>query len=244
MWADLPDAAGLITIGLAVFFLAAVIQAATGFGAALFSMPALLLFLPAEDALFASCLAGALLAGWGAITDRGHISRPQATRLTLAAVAGMPLGLVLLLRLEDQTIRLITLSVVVIAILSGLRRTPGVVSAGGVTLCGLTSGALLACSGVNGPPNVMALRSLPPARYRATLQSTFSLQDVAVVLALVVLGRATQTGVVVSAAGLLAVPFGWRLGSLLFARVDERRLRVMTLLMLLATLTAILVDTV
>lgn len=223
-----------------MFFAAAYVQALSGFGFAMLAMPLLLLHADPVDALFATTLAGALLSGWGAAADRGHVDRDRVARLTGWALLGVPAGLYLVTVLDSRALQVIVVAAVLVAVLAELRprRTP--LSPAGVSACGVTSGVMLACSGINGPPLVMALRSLDPLRYRATLQATFCLQETAVVAGLLLIGRATAEGFLLAAAGLLVMPLGWRLGSHAFGALDPARLRWVILAGLVLTAAAVL----
>ncbi len=232
----------LVVAGLGIFGLAACVQALTGFGASLVAMPLLVQLTDPVSAVFACTLAGALISGTASRTERRHASRELATRLTCWALVGVPVGLVGVALLSDRTLRLVLVGTVAVAILVELRGTrlrPG----GRLTdLCGFGAGALLVTTGINGPPLVLALRGLEPRRYRATLQVTFLLQDVAALAALAIAGHASATGLWLALAGIGGIPLGWRLGDHLFGRVTPGRLRLLILAGLVASASAVLVS--
>jgi uncharacterized protein len=221
------DAAELapLLVGVCIFFTASYVQAVTGFGAALVAMPLLLIFTDPVTAIFASTMAGLFISGWASWADRHHVSRPLVTRLSSWALAGIPIGLVLITVLADRALQLIIIVVMLAAAgaeLIGERVRP---SGRGIDACGFGAGALLASTGINGPPLVAALRNLEPLQYRATLQATFFVQDATVGVALVLSGHGSTTGLLMAAAGLVAIPLGWGIGSRTFTSMPPGRLR-------------------
>ncbi|WP_183407742.1 sulfite exporter TauE/SafE family protein [Nocardioides marmoriginsengisoli] len=230
-----------LLVGLCVFFAASYVQAVTGFGAALVAVPLLLFFTDPATAVFASTLAGVFISGWASCVDRHHVSRPLVARLSGWALAGIPVGLVLITVLPDRALQLIIVLVVLTAAAAeilGERLHP---TGRGIDACGFGAGALLASTGINGPPLVAALRGLAPTAYRATLQATFLLQDLVVVVALVLIGHASTTGLLMAVAGLAAIPLGWRIGSRTFTSLTPAQLRWAIVIGLLAAAAGVLV---
>ncbi|WP_310962535.1 sulfite exporter TauE/SafE family protein [Nocardioides terrisoli] len=224
-----PDLLPLLATGLVAFGLAAVAQAVTGFGSALVSVPLLTLVVHPAEAVVAATLLGLVLAGWGASRERAHADRPRAGRLVLTGALGIPIGLALLLVLDERVLQLVigsTVLVLVALLAAGLRIRSTSTT---LTVAGLTSGALLTSTGMNGPPLVMVLRGLSPRTSRATLQVVFCVQDAVAVVGFGVVGRLTAPTLALAAAGALAVPVGWRIGDGLFHRLPARALHWLVL---------------
>jgi hypothetical protein len=97
----------------------------------------------------------------------------------VAALVGIPIGVVLLALANDHAVKLaLGLVIVVFALYSLLRghahRLPHD-HVGWLAVCGFVSGILGGAYGMNGPPLAVygALRGWPPQRFRATLQGYF-----------------------------------------------------------------------
>ncbi|MFC7495785.1 MULTISPECIES: sulfite exporter TauE/SafE family protein [unclassified Nocardioides] len=220
-----------LVAAVAVCGLAAAAQAVTGFGFALVAVPLLALVVGPVDAVVATTLAGLVLTTWSARAERRYVAVGPATRMLVGGVLGLPLGLVALDRLDADALHVliaVTVGVLAVVRMLGLSAPAGPRAqwaAGGA------SGALLASTGMNGPPLVLVLdgSGLSPRRLRATLQAVFWSQDLVAVAAFTALGLVGGRVLVVAAAGALAVPLGWRLGDLVFARVPAERFRTVLL---------------
>jgi uncharacterized membrane protein YfcA len=105
---------------------------------------------------------------------------------------------------------------------------------------GVTSGAMLTSTGMNGPPLVITLQAmrLRADRFRATLQAVFCTQDVAAVLGFVLVGQVSRTVLVAVAAGLPGLPLGWLLGDRVFTGLDAAVFRKVVLGMLVLSAVA------
>lgn len=222
----------LILVSLAVFLLAALTQAVTGFGSALVAVPLLGVVTGPVDSVVAATVVSLVLTAGGWRRERQHVDVTLARTLFFAGLAGLPAGLLLLTVLDRAALGVAAAAVVVVAV-------PLLVLAPdlrpGPRAAGVVSGVLLAGSGMNGPPLVLALRHLEPRAFRSTLQAVFCGQDAIAVLAFAALGLMTADVVVVSAAGLTVLAPGWAVGDKLFHAMRPRRLRRLVLLMLLAS---------
>lgn len=226
---------------VAVFVLAALAQAASGFGSALVAVPLLGFVVGPGEALVAATVAGLVLTGGAWRREHGHTDAPVVRRLTVAGVLGMPAGLAVLLLASERVLTSVIAVVLLgtVALLAaGVRLPTGRRAQWGA---GVASGTLLTSTGMNGPPLVLVLRDEAPHRFRATLQATFCLQDAVAVVAFVALGQVGAPVLVAAAAGVLGMPLGWRLGDAVFRRLSPERFRVLVLAGLAATGTVALV---
>lgn len=165
----------VIAIALIVAFAAAT-QSITGFGFALIAVPGLALLLGPKVAVVGMSSMGVPLVIWNAIRWRRDILWREAVTTSLAALVGMPIGLVVLTRANDQVLTAaigITIIVLTVWLWRGLslpkgRRTE--------LAAGFVSGTLSTSVGTNGPPLVIAFQAvgLEPAEFRATLQACFA----------------------------------------------------------------------
>jgi uncharacterized membrane protein YfcA len=226
-------------VALVVFTLAAAAQAVTGFGLALVAVPLMAVVVDPVAAVVATTTVSLVLTGLASCRERGHVERAVATRLTGAALVGMPLGLLVLTRLDEQSLKMViavALLVLVGLLVVNVRLPAGAAMQYGA---GVVSGMSLTSTGMNGPPVVLALqaRDLPPRRFRGTLQVIFCAQDLVAVVIFLVVGYLDAVTAVAAVAGVLGVPAGWRAGDRLFGRLPPERFRALVLVML--TLTAL-----
>jgi uncharacterized membrane protein YfcA len=163
-----------VATALIVAFAAAT-QSITGFGFALIVVPGLTLLLGPKVAVVAMSSIGVPLVIWNAIRWRRDILWREALTTSVAALVGMPIGLVVLTRANDQLLTAI-IGLTILALTVWLWR--------GLTLpdgrntqvaAGFASGTLATSVGTNGPPLVIAFQAvgLEPAAFRATLQACF-----------------------------------------------------------------------
>jgi len=167
-----------MTLILAIIFIvafAAATQSITGFGFALIVVPGLALLLGPKVGVVAMSSIGVPLVIWNAIRWRRDILVREAVTISVAALAGMPIGLVVLTRANDRVLTIV-IGVTILVLTLWLWR--GLTLPGGRTTelaAGFSSGALATSVGTNGPPLVIAFQAvgLEPAAFRATLQACF-----------------------------------------------------------------------
>ncbi len=230
-----PIAVGAVALG--VFFLAAAAQAVTGFGLALVAVPLLAVFINPVAAVVATIMVSLVLSGLASFRERDHVERLVAARLTGSALLGMPLGLLVLSRLDERSLKVVVaggLLLMVILLVARVRLPAGATAQYG---SGLLSGMLLTSTGMNGPPVVLSLQSLdlPPRRFRGTLQVVFCGQDLVAVGAFLVLGHLDLQIAAPVVAGAAAVPVGWWAGDRVFRWLPPERFRTAVLAMLAVT---------
>jgi uncharacterized membrane protein YfcA len=230
----------LIAVGavaLGVFSLAAAAQAVTGFGLALVAVPLLAVFIDPVAAVVATVMVSLVLTGFASYRERDHVERPVAARLTGSALLGMPLGLLVLSRLDERSLKVVVaggLLFMVVLLVARVRLPAGITAQYG---SGLLSGMLLTSTGMNGPPVVLGLQSLglPPRRFRGTLQAVFCGQDLVAVGAFLVLGHLDPGIAAAVVAGAVGVPVGWWAGDRVFGWLPPERFRTVVLSMLALT---------
>jgi uncharacterized membrane protein YfcA len=240
--ARLPEGGGVtvaVAIGLgAVVAGAALVQQISGFGFALLSVPLMALLIDAKDAVVLAALFG--LASSTLLVARAHhgVVWPVAWRMLASAAVGMPLGLVVLLAVDEGVLRLIIAAAVLIfvaVLLTGFTvrgRGRGVDVA-----AGFVSGVLNTSVSTNGPPLVLALqaRGLGPAEFRGTISAVFVGSSLVGNLLLAAAGRWTAEvgrGLLIGAPALV---IGWLIGHRLAGLVSPARFRRLVIALLLAS---------
>ena len=212
----------------------ALLQAVSGFGFALLSVPLFALRIDIHEAVVLSSCIGTISSGWQTLFLRDNVDRGCAKRYIVSSLVGIPFGFALFVMLSDQVLRLM----VGVAVLFGTF----VVAFGGELkvgrmwerALGSLSGALLIATSTNGPPIVLALQAqrMPMLVFRATLARIFFVSGVVSVILFLIAGRIDSSILV---ATLLCVPVmtvSVLIGNRLVSRMAERPFRLLVLLLL------------
>ncbi len=192
----------IVVFVIAIVLVAATAQAVTGFGFALIAVPALVTVLDVRDSVVLITLLGMVNSGIIAATSWRHVPWATVVPLLAGALAGMPVGLLVLLFAPADAIRLFvgaSTAVMALALIRGLRfgdrHLPSEIGVG------IVSGVLNTSTGTNGPPVVLYLqgREHAPDEFRGALNVFFVSCNV------VTLGGFFATRIVSVDAGVLFV---------------------------------------
>jgi len=164
---------------LLVIFVATFIRSAFGFGEALVAVPLLALWIPVNVAAPLAVLVSITIAAVIVVQDWKHIHLRSTAWLVAATFLGIPLGIVMLTRLHDQTVKAV-LGALILAFSGYLllvKRPPELrtESRAWLLCCGFVAGILGGAYGMNGPPLVIygGMRRWSAQQFRATLQGYF-----------------------------------------------------------------------
>jgi uncharacterized membrane protein YfcA len=164
---------------MAVIFFATLIRSSFGFGEALIAVPLLSLRLPVAVAAPLAVAVSVVIAGIIVAQDWRKIEMRSAAGLVLSAMFGIPLGLLLITRVDDHIVKLILGTVIAaFSIYSLTARTRLHLEKDHpvwLLVSGFCSGILGGAYGMNAPPLVIygSLRRWSPQHFRATLQGYF-----------------------------------------------------------------------
>jgi len=164
---------------LAVIFIATLIRSAFGFGEALIAVPLLALSVPVEIAAPLAALVSITVAAVVVVQDWRNIHFRSASWLVLSTLLGIPLGLALLIRVDERLVKaLLAILIVAFATYSLFGRNRLQLqkdNRGWLFGCGFCAGVLGGAYGMNGPPLVVygTMRRWSPQHFRATLQGYF-----------------------------------------------------------------------
>ena len=86
----------LVSAGLAIYVVASVAQAVTGFGSALVAVPLLAFVVDPVDAVVATTIVSCVLSGWSFRKEREHADGAAVRTLVVTGIVGIPIGIVLL----------------------------------------------------------------------------------------------------------------------------------------------------
>jgi len=164
---------------LAVVLIATVIRSAFGFGEALVAVPLLAIRIPISVAAPLAVLVSITVAVVILVQDWRNVHLRSAGWLVAATLFGIPLGLLLLTRGDQQLVKG-ALAVIIIAFSAYAfvgKRPPELHSDNRAWLLvsGFIAGVMGGAYGMNGPPLAIygALRRWTAQRFRATLQGYF-----------------------------------------------------------------------
>jgi len=164
---------------LTIVFIATLVRSTFGFGESLIAVPLFILLIPIEIAVPLSVLISIFIAAIVVVQDRKQIHFRSAKWLILFAILGVPIGLLLLVYGNGNTIKAILgILIILYSIYSLLSKNSfklGVDNKTWLFICGFLSGILGGAYGLNGPPLVIYgnLRSWTAKNFRATLQAYF-----------------------------------------------------------------------
>jgi uncharacterized membrane protein YfcA len=164
---------------VAVVFVATLIRSTLGFGEALVAVPLLALRLPVQVAAPLAVLVSITVASIVMLQQWRQVHMRAAGVLAVSSIVAIPLGLLLLTRVDGRIVKGV-LAVVIIAFAawSLLNRVPFELKRdrlGWLIGFGLCAGVLGGAYGMNGPPLVVygSLRRWSAAQFRATLHGYF-----------------------------------------------------------------------
>ncbi len=161
----------------AILFGATLVRSFLGFGEALVAVPLLALVLPVSVAAPIAALVSITVATVVVVQDSKHIRWRSASRLVLATLPGIPLGLVLLTRAPEPIVKGVLGGVIIAFSVQALRGAGArhITHDSAVWVFGLVAGILGGAYGMNGPPLAIygSARGWSPPEFRATLQGYF-----------------------------------------------------------------------
>jgi len=221
----------VLALTLLIFLIGAIVQSVTGFGFLLVAAPLVAITDgPRTAVVCGTALCLAMTAG-RSLLEREHVDWPITGRILGWSMLGMPVGVLLLKALSDNTLAAGIAAIVLgctVLVWGGWRwRVDGWrVSAVGV-LCGL----LTTSTGTNGPPLVAALQGVgaPPRVFRATMAALLTATGVVGLALLAAAGATTGRHWLITALGLPVVAIGAWLGRRILNRVNPERFRRLVL---------------
>ena len=164
---------------LIIVFIATLVHSTFGFGASLIAVPLFILIIPIHIAVPLSVLISILIAIVVVVQDRKQVHFKSAKWLILFAILGIPIGLFLLIKGNENIIKTILgLLIILYSVYSLLSKNKLKFKTDNkmwLFICGFLSGIFGGAYGLNGPPLVVYgnLHNWSAKNFRATLQAYF-----------------------------------------------------------------------
>ncbi len=164
---------------LGIVFIATLVRSTFGFGESLIAVPLLVLLIPIGVAVPLSVLISILIAAVVVVQDRKQIHFNSAKWLIIFGALGIPIGLFLLVRGNENSIKsILGILIILYSVYSLLSKDNFKLETDNKTwlfICGFLSGVFGGAYGLNGPPLVVYgnIRNWTAKRFRATLQAYF-----------------------------------------------------------------------
>lgn len=227
----------MLPAALAIFLIAAVVQAVSGFGFALVATPLLAMATGPQHAVIASSLVSLAMNLGMTWAERDHVQWRVSGRLLGWACLGMPAGLVAFRLLSPAILEMVIAFVVLgctLLVWRGWRISAAGWSARAV---GVLAGVLTTSTGTNGPPLVAAVQGMgvAPPIFRATMAALLAGTGLVGVASLAVSGAVGSLDVSLAAAGLPVALLGGWAGRRIVASVNPLRFRQIVLSALVAS---------
>jgi len=235
----------VLAAAIAIAFLAAACESLTAFGFALVMVPLLSLAWEVKPAVVTSTLLGTLLLLPLLYEVRGHVRPGWVAPLLIGSFAGIPVGVLILDRIDATALEIVVAGVVIVAGLLvylsprvSLERPIAPLS----LIVGGMSGALRAATSMGGPPAVLYVLTFEREveRFRATLLALFVPSSLLTIAGLAIAGQISEDILLTVAAGVPALVMGAVAGRWLRARASQAVFRLVVLALLFASSGAVL----
>ena len=223
---------------IVIICIAAVLQTISGFGFSLLAMPLLSIFVDIQDAVVIATLCGIFTNAVHLRKDFQLVERSIARRISLSALIGMPLGVVVLSVFSATHMRAIIGAVIVVLVFLMMRNFILKTENTNVDIVlGAFSGLLATSVSTNGPPLVFLLQSkqLDPWRLRATLAYVFTISGCASFIVLMIAGKGSIEAFQYAMLSLPAMYLGTVVGRKARLRVTQEAFKRLMYVLLLAT---------
>ena len=223
---------------IVIVCVAAALQSISGFGFSLLAMPLLSAVVDIREAVVVATICGLLTNVVHLTKDHQLANRSIAQRVSLSALVGMPLGVVLLSVFTATQMRVAISSVTIILVVLMMRKFSIKEENTQVDLVlGAISGVLATSVSTNGPPLIFLLQSkrLDPSRFRATLAYVFTVSGCASFAVLMIAGKGSVAAFQFALLSIPSMYLGTWLGRRARNAVTQDTFQRLTYVLLLTT---------
>jgi len=226
-----------IAVGGIILF-AALVQAISGFGFSLMSVPLMVLVIDLHLAVVVATLIGTVSStsqAWLLRSDRDDV---LTKRFIASTCVGAPFGLLAFILVPQNPLKII----LGVGVLFGV-----VVLARGVDLrathhsfdwtMGVLSGVLLMATSTNGPPLVFTLqaRHVEAKRFRATLNTVFAFSGCLAIVLFAVSGKISVQSLLLAVGVAPLLLCGLAMGTMVRTHIEADRFRILIFVLLAAS---------
>lgn len=243
----------LIILIIAAVIIGALIRATFGFGEAVVSMPLLaLLSVDLHTSISLVGLAGLTVALFTVVSGWRDVEKPTLIRLVIGALIGIPLGLLLVIKLPAS---IVTIGLGIFLIVYGsysfwkislakVSQEPKLQAKFWAVPAGIVSGTLGSAYNSHGVPIVVygTLRRWNPKRFRGTLQAHFLISGIFIVVGQALGGLWTQDLFFLFGLSLPAIIIATLLGIFLHKRISNEKFERYVFLLLVVLGALLLVN--
>jgi uncharacterized membrane protein YfcA len=227
-----------LTAAIIITCAAALCQSLTGFGFALVMVPLLSLAWDVKSAVVTSTVLGTVVLLPLLFEARRHVRLATTAALVTGSLAGVPAGILLLVWIDPEVLKiLVGVTVVAASVLVYRVREVRTTRAGVIpaVAAGAVSGVLGGSTSMSGPPAVLYLLATEKDvdAFRGTLLVFFLPMSLVTIAGLAAVGRVTPDVVRTSVIALPAMALGLAAGAWLRYRVQEELFRLIVLLLLI-----------
>jgi uncharacterized membrane protein YfcA len=224
-------------LGLIAVFIAGITKGLTGFGFSLVAVPILVVLLGPRTGVPVIVLLNSFTNVFLFLSCRKDAELRRIGPLIIAGISTVPVGMLLLLALDANAVKLIAGCAIVlfaVAFLAGFQR-PIRRERWGLASAGLMSGTLNGLISTGGPPVILFLTNQGVTKhvFRASLITYFLFLNLATVPIFTAGGLVTLSVATYAATFLPALIIGALIGAKLLKRVPERVFRIITLLIVM-----------
>jgi uncharacterized membrane protein YfcA len=236
-----------LTLAVSLAGAAAFSQSLSGFGFNLLIVPPLALVIGAKEAVVTATLMGIITSALTLTTARASVDWRLGGVLLATAAIGMPVGLLVLILVDPDVLRLLIAVMVLVAALlywKGYRvaaQNP-FLDAG----AGFLSGLLNTSTSMSGPPLVLYLqnRGVAPARFRGTINAFFLASGILAAILFAMSDRIGSPELVTLLVSAPLILVGWTVGHHAFRRLDIARFQQVVVAVLVISATVAIVGVV
>lgn len=221
-----------------IICIAAVLQSISGFGFSLLAMPLLSAAVDIREAVVIATICGLLTNVVHITKDHHLVDHSLARRISLSALAGMPLGILLLSVSSTSQMRVAISSITIVLVVLMMRKfSLRKENIKADLVLGAISGVLATSVSTNGPPLVFLLQSkrLDPTCLRATLAYVFTISGSASFVLLMLAGKGSVASFQLASLSLPSMYLGTLIGRRVRSAVSLHAFQRMTYVLLLAT---------
>lgn len=233
----------VVAVSSVIVLAGSLLQRAVGFGVALLGVPLLAFVIATKSAVIVIFLIGSLTSLWVAVRLWSWIDWSMSRRLGAGAIAGAPVGVVVLAVVPAETLRLVlglTTCAAALWILLSSRNVdtrPVVPGKTSTFAIGLVSGVVNTSLATNGPPLVYQLRrcGFRDNRFRATISAVFVVSNLVGLPLLATAGLISGADVALATTMLIPCLVGIAIGGWVGSRMNPAHFVLSVDLLLLAT---------